>query len=126
MTQVIFFFSYSTATDSKISWAVRLFEKWRDARNAAEVETPICPAIEDMDSEQLNYSLSRFINESRKQNGEEYPSKSLREMVIGIQLHLEKKGKILRLLMDPRFLHLQNTLEWTKKEREKQGEFIHE
>lgn len=93
---------------------------------AAQTNTsisPICPnvPIERMTNDELNFSLSRFVHESQKQNGDPYPGKTLRELVVCIQMYLEKKGKVLKFLTDPQFAELQNTLDSTMKARAKQG-----
>ena len=78
-----------------------------------------------MTNDELNYSISRFVNETKKRNGELYPGKTLRELVLCIQMYLEKKGKTLRLLTDPIFAELQNTVDSVMKDRAKQGKDYH-
>ena len=78
---------YSHATEEKVKWVISVYEKWRAARNLEAKHnkniSAICPTmpIEQMTHDELNYSLSRFINETRKQNGEELSGKMLRELL---------------------------------------------
>ncbi len=62
------------ATRLKRRWAAALFETWRKQRNDAimkeEAETenlsPIAPTLLDMTTDELNYSMARFLQEVRK------------------------------------------------------------
>ena len=74
-----------------------------------------------MTNDELNYALSRFVREIKKQSGEEFPGKTLRELTLAIQMSLEKNGKVVKLLCDPAFSELKNTLDNMMKKRAKQG-----
>ena len=50
------------------------------------------------------HALVRFIPEVTKLSGEDYPGKTLYEMVVSIQKYLNKNDKAWKLLEDPEFL----------------------
>ena len=58
-------------------WAIETFNKWRDARDNVQLLT-------EMNSESLNYWMQRFVLEVRKQDGSEYPPRSLYYIVCGL------------------------------------------
>ena len=74
-----------------------------------------------MTKDELKYSISRFICEIKKQNGEDYPGDTLHELVICLQLHFELQGTSYKLLSDPLFLELKNTLDRKMQERARAG-----
>lgn len=58
------------------AWALRVFHDWIAERNQGTSDSaPKCPhdLFENPESEVLNYWLSRFVSEVRKQNGQPYP-----------------------------------------------------
>jgi integrase len=77
--------------------------------------------LENMTKDELNYSISRFICEVKKKNGDDYPGETLHELVISLQLHFDLKGKPLKFLNDPDFMQLKNTLDGVMKDRAKAG-----
>ena len=78
------FFSFAQATEVKSYWAVCVFDSWKQERNLKAVTqlhlsiSPILPSLLDMAKDEISYSLSRFIMEAKKQNGEDYPADTLR------------------------------------------------
>ena len=121
-------FRYAESTETKIKW---LFRKWLSSRNLFEMKntdvqlSPILTDLEHMSRDELNYCLSRFVVEVRKQNGQLYPGKTLRELVLRMQFFLEKKGKCYKLLQDEDFVQFQTTLDNTMKDIAKKGAGIH-
>ena len=108
---------YSKATEKKCNWAAKLFAEWKCARNEQAVLHPElgnstirCELIE-MTKDELCFALSRFIHEVRKQNGDNYPSETLYELIISVQLYLASHGKEYRFLQDEAFVSLKNTLD---------------
>lgn len=75
-----------------------------------------------MTKDELCYTLSRFVCEAKKQNGEDYPGDTLYELIISIQLSLEVDcGRQYKFLNDKAFSQLKNTLDSTMKERAASG-----
>ena len=124
-------FRYAESTETKIKWSVDLFSKWLSSRNLFAMKnpnvqlSPILTDLEHMSRDELNYCLSRFVIKVRKQNGQLYPGKTLRELVLCMQFFLEKKGKCYKLLQDEDFIQLQTTLDNTMKDIAKKGVGIH-
>lgn len=115
----------ATSTERKVKWAVDLFNEWKTQRNivadADPTLSPIHPSLDEMTKDELNYSLSRFICEIKKKNGDEYPGETLHEIVICMQLHFELTNKSYKFLSDPDFLQIKNTLDGQMKHRAKSG-----
>lgn len=75
-----------------------------------------------MSKDELCYTLSRFLCEIKKQNGEDYPGETLYELIICIQLSLELDfGREYKFLNDQAFSQLKNTLDSVMKERAASG-----
>ena len=76
---LFFLFRLAESTERKIRWAVDLFKEWVIQRNNNAVEdtslniSPILVKLADMTKDEINYSLSRFICEIKKQNGNDFP-----------------------------------------------------
>ncbi|KAL5006842.1 hypothetical protein ScPMuIL_015648 [Solemya velum] len=64
---------------------------------------------------------TRFITEVKKFDGNEFPPKTLLEIIVAIQKHLEIDGKPLKLLRDTRFSELPAVLDATMKDRTAKG-----
>ena len=72
-----------------------MYNEWREKCNARPDSNFISANINDVPSLNkisLSYSLCHFITEIKKVNGQEYPPKTLYDVVIMIQLHLESHG----------------------------------
>lgn len=116
---------FAPATMTKIAWAVKLFGDWQRQRNLRADDplvdmSPIRVNLNNMTADELNFSISRFIVEVRKVNGDEYPGTTLKELVVMLQLHLQTLGKCHDLLSAD-FMQLHHTLDTTMKERVKKG-----
>lgn len=92
-------------TQRRNIWALNTWTKWATARNnrriydkggndiPADKFNKIISRIEAMDVDSLNYWISKFIVEVRKESGEEYPPNSLLALVMGLQGHLRLVAK---------------------------------
>ena len=120
-------FSFAKTTENKCLWAVRLFNTWKLDRNERVIRdpalniSPIKTELLEMTKDELCYVLSRFILEVRKVNGDEYPSETLYEIIIFIQLYLECNGRVFKFLNDDAFTPLKNTLDARMKELSAKG-----
>lgn len=115
-------------TQRSISWAVNLFEQWRQLRNAQVMKTKfpgdmkVLPyRLLAMDREDINYALSRFIFEVKKLDGTDYPPSTVRQMVLLIQMYLNDHDKPYRLLSDIAFSKLQHCVDNLMKSRAEKG-----
>lgn len=69
------------------TWGNNAWESWRQWRNSKPASSSVneIPPIRSCSPQELGYWLERFVFEVRKQNGEEYPYKSLYELCCAIQ-----------------------------------------
>ncbi len=120
-TFFLFVFSLSISTKKKCAWTVRLFNEWKAWRisqtvNQATLETSaIWLELVEMTKDELCFSLTRFVLEARKRNGDPYPAETLYGFVISLQLYLSLNGREIRFLQDEDFVVLKNTLDTRMK-----------
>ena len=76
-------------TKKNTRWALNIFEKWRAERNRQG--SNIAP-LEHMTEEDLNANLIRFIMRVKRQDGLDYPPKSLYLISCGLLRHLRDEG----------------------------------
>ncbi len=114
--------TFSANTDRKIDWAVGLFKAWRQHRLKTDVvevfQIGWCNLdVDDLNVEHLSFCLCCFVNEVRRQDGKEFPGKSLYELVVLIQFYLERKGVFWKLIDGPEFKRVKFTLDNLMKKR---------
>ncbi len=113
---------FSANTDRKIDWAVGLFKSWRQHRLRTDMvevfQIGWCDIdADDLNPEHLSFCLCCFVNEVRCQDGKEFPSKSLYELVVLIQFYLECRGVFWKLIDGPDFKRVKFTLDNLMKKR---------
>jgi hypothetical protein len=117
-------------TEKKCQWAVRMFNNWKQERNMRAVVdksldiSPIRMELVEMTKDELNYTISRFITEVKKEKegDPEYPPKSLYEIVVALQLYLyHTEGREYKFLDDPAFSQIRNTLGTCMRQRTAEG-----
>ena len=77
--------------------------------------------IMELNNEELNFAMSRFILEICKKSGDNYPAKTLYEIVICLQLYMLMYGKVVKILDKKDFGVIHNTLDNRMKELSKMG-----
>ena len=77
--------------------------------------------VENLNSSDLCYSMCRFCVEIKKIDGKEYPPKTIRELVIMVQMYLNERGIYWKLLEHQDFVNLRNVVDNTMKERHSIG-----
>ena len=80
--------------------------------------------IDEMSDEMLDFTLARFVAEVRKEDGQEYPGKTLYEILSSIQMYLRVQCKRNITLIDKKgctFRNLNSALNFLMKERARQG-----
>ena len=80
--------------------------------------------IDEMSDEDLDFFLARFVAEVRKEDGQEYPSKTIYEMICSLQCYLRFKHKDPLFLIDKKgckFRNLNSALNFVVKERAEEG-----
>ena len=80
---------------------------------------PIDTSAKDMD--ELQADLCDFIVEIRKENGEQYPSSSIYDLISGLSLYLEREHGFTNKLVSGAFRAVRNTLDNVMKERTAEG-----
>ena len=103
----------------KVPWVRKMYNEWRTYRHANGFEFITCD-IEDPKSiceESLIFALCHFITEVKKVNGEDFPGKTLYDIIICIQFHLECLGFSYKLINHAAFKDLKFTLDNTMKMR---------
>ena len=108
-------------TRNKTLWAITLFEEFLKHRQTTTSDDVFCKQHLELSDCELNTVLVRFITEVKKADGTEYPGRTLREIIIGIQKNYEMNGSIKKLLTDTRFKGLQDTLDYEMKHRAGMG-----
>ena len=104
-------------TMKKERWAVKMCHEWRVHRHGLGLESIPC----DLDDRatitagSLHHSLCRFITEIKKVNGDEFLGKTLYDILVCIQFHLECYGFCFKLLNDEAFHDIKFTLDNTMK-----------
>ena len=69
----------------------------------------------------LKFALCHFITEVKKVNGDDFPGKTLYDIIVCIQFHLECLEFQFKLINDDAFKDLKYTLDNTMKQRTAQG-----
>ena len=120
----------SDASRRKWNWVLNVFEEWRETRNEAVLkvensgEPVLNQRVAQMSDEDLDFFLARFVAEVRKEDGQEYPGKTIYEMIFSLQCYLcfQRKGPL--FLIDKKgckFRNLNSSLNFVLKERAGEG-----
>ena len=113
-------------TVKSTSWAVRVFEEWRAARNSQTVEEEQVPddLLECPEAEALNYWLARFIVEARRADGHCYPASSLNNILAGLYRYSKDHNRECPNFMDrkhPAFRELSGAMAVRFRELREKG-----
>ncbi len=108
--------SFSVNTDCKVQWVCEMYHDWWFSHVAqVDCDSRIKWAQLEMCQTGLKanfcYSLCHFLSEIRRKDGNEYPGKTLHEIMICMQFYLQKVGVEWKLLDDPAFVKLRHTLD---------------
>ena len=71
--------------------------------------------------DELQADLCDFIEEIRKENGEQYPSSSMYDLISGLSLYLEREHGFTNKLVSGAFRAVRNILDYVMKERTAEG-----
>jgi hypothetical protein len=96
-------------TKNNTKWAVNVFEKWRGVRSEDNI-----PEFHEMNGQEMNFWLQRFVVEARRQDGKEYPPKSLYLIVCGLLRYLRDKDVHDKNFLDEKnvdFVHFRKVLD---------------
>ena len=73
-------------TAKNTNWSFSVFESWRNERSND------IPELHNMGKATMAFWLTRFIMEVRNAKGEEYPPKTLYQLICGLLRHIREKG----------------------------------
>lgn len=107
-------FRYAPASKKKANWAFNVFFEWKVQRNLRALKDPQLRHIADiteMPVPDLVYALKRFILEVRKQNGEYYPSDTLYDLFVSLQMYLHSAGRMVKFFDDVDFQEVVHVLD---------------
>ena len=116
--------NFAPETLKKVKWAVKLYREWRTYRcSSSGLESIECDLDDKTSITKLGliFALVHFLSEIKKMDGSEYPGKTLYDILICIQFHLETYGFTWKLLNDECFKDIRFTLDNLMKLRVSQG-----
>ena len=107
-------------------WAVNMYSDWRHNRMSQgyvlkEIIDANLAVLNTFSEHDLCFALSRFIREVKKIDGGEYPSNTIWEIIVMIQMYLHENSIYWKLFDDQKFLGLHNVVDNTMKERHSMG-----
>ena len=97
-----------------------MYSDWRITHNDRLLHEQILCDLDDHETiteDNLVFAMCRFIREICKINGDQFPAKSLYEVTMCMQFHLESIRFMWKLLLDDKFIDLKFTLDNVMKER---------
>ena len=104
-------------TMKKVRWVVKMYCEWRVHRHGLGLES-IPSYLDDramITAGSLHHALCRFIIEIKKVNGDKFPGKTLYDILVCIQFHLECYWFAFKILNDEAFSDIKFTLDNTMK-----------
>ena len=115
---------FSDEINKKIRWVVKMFCEWRLQRNVKESDNNVSCDLDNISTvtkENIVSDMCRFLTEIKKRNGADFPGKTLYDIVICVQFHLETNGISWKLLGQDIFSDIRFTLDNLMKQRCEQG-----
>ena len=116
--------NFAEETMKKISWVVNMYTDWKEYRNSlGNVSDIHCDLydVSTINEYSLKFALCRFLTEVRKVDGSELPPKTMYDIIMCVQFHLETLGFSWRLISDEQFQEVKFTLDNIMKQRTVQG-----
>ena len=110
------------ASKAKLNWAITAYSDWRNERlETMNYDYAVFSAdlndLPKLDKDCLSHALCLFIPEVMKRNGEMYPGKTLYQMIVAIQKHLNINRIPWQLISDYDFLDVRTVLDNVMQER---------
>lgn len=111
-------------TQAKVNWAMKLLNDWLKIwkTNLNDGCLKVFKEVDEMNKSDLNHCLKYFLPSIRKINGEDYPPRTLKEIVACVQHHLNYKlKKPWSIFKDEAFMEARETLDAVMKESARKG-----
>lgn len=115
---------FASETDKKIRWVVNMYGEWCKYRNSVpgfDIIKLDLMNVATITKANLVYAATRFLAEVKKMDGSDFPPKTLYEILVTLQFHLETLGFSWKLLDDEAFKDLRFTLDNLMKVRCRSG-----
>lgn len=111
------------ATLEKVKWAVNIFSSWLyQWKISLDEGLRVYKDMDQMERSDLNFCLKYFIADVRKINGEEYPPRTLKEIVAAVQHHFNYAlRKPFSIFKDVAFLETREILDAAMKRSAQNG-----
>ena len=95
-----------------------MYHEWRIAHNATGIDLIECDLeeVSTFSVESFIFGVKRFVTEIHKLDGSDFPAKTLYQIVVCLQFHLENIRLMWRLLDDKDFTEVQFTLDNVMKQ----------
>lgn len=116
--------SIPSKTRQQTKWCRDTWDAWHSHRvKIATAPQDVPPRLLNMDNQQLDYWLSRFLTEVRRVDGREYHGESLYSLLCGLQRHLRsaKPGLSVDFLSGDEFHSVRSVLNAKMKLLKKSG-----
>ena len=83
-----------TNTKHSTDWGIRVWQEWAGSRAAQDggIFDPLTTPLLQLSPESLAYWMGKFVLEVRKQNGTEYPPKTIYALICCFKRYFEKNG----------------------------------
>ena len=115
---------FSDETMKKVRWVTKMYREWRNYRHSnSQLQRILCD-LDDMSTineEFLTFSVCQFFTEVKKMDGSDFPGKTLYDIIICVQFHLETLSYSWKLLNEEKFKEIRFTLDNTMKKHTSNG-----
>ena len=97
----------------KVNWVKKMYKDWRIYRHSLGLEYISCDLenVTSITKESLIFALTRFITEVKKVDGSDFPARTLYDIIICVQFHLESLGYTWKLISEDAFTEVKFTLD---------------
>ena len=114
---------YALKSYANMKWVLAMYRAWCWSRNR------LYPGSINVDMDNVGtitkhglvHDVSRFILETRKCDGSEFPPRTLKHILLILQMYLHSVGFVYQLLDDVEFIAVRNCLDNKMKENAKKG-----
>ena len=116
--------TFAPESTKKINWVVKMFAEWHQYRNSIPSMEYIYCDLDDVRTiteGNLCFAITRFITEVCKLDRSPFPRKTIYDLVVCLQMHLETMGFTWKLIDDPVFTDVKFTLDNVMKQSVSNG-----
>ena len=112
--------NFSDETMKKVKWVTTMYIAWRQYRHSLGLDCDL-DDVSTINKESLIFALCQFVSEVKKVDGTDFPARTLYDIIICVQFHLETLGFTWRLVSDDVFSEVRFTLDNLMKKRTSEG-----